>query len=164
MITCGLFSDFQYGFRSSQSTADLVTVVSDRIARSLNRSGATRAVALDTSKAFDMQVVLTNLSLMEFQVRYLTLFLLFSVIDGCTWFWMGSLYKGILLILDFLQAPFLAGVKVMLSHRIWLSVFATWLFINFLNFKLCLVILGTKNRKLFSSFLVCKVGCNFSTK
>ena len=30
---CGLFSDFQYGFRSSQSTADLPTVVSDRIAR-----------------------------------------------------------------------------------------------------------------------------------
>ena len=29
---CGLFSDFQYGFRSSRSTADLVTVVSDRIA------------------------------------------------------------------------------------------------------------------------------------
>ena len=27
---CGLFSDFQYGFRSSQSTAELVTVVSDR--------------------------------------------------------------------------------------------------------------------------------------
>ena len=26
---CGLFSDFQYGFRSSQSTADLLTVVSD---------------------------------------------------------------------------------------------------------------------------------------
>ena len=40
---CGLFSDFQYGFRSSQSTADLLTVVSDRIARALNRSGATRA-------------------------------------------------------------------------------------------------------------------------
>ena len=30
---CGLFSDFQYGFRSSRSTADLLTVVSDRIAR-----------------------------------------------------------------------------------------------------------------------------------
>ena len=44
---CGLFSDFQYGFRSSRSTADLLTVVSNRIARSLNRSGATRAVALD---------------------------------------------------------------------------------------------------------------------
>ena len=47
------FSNFQYGFRSSRSTADLLTVVSDRIARALNRSGATRAVALDISKAFD---------------------------------------------------------------------------------------------------------------
>ena len=50
---CGLFSDFQYGFRSYRSTADLLTVVSDRIARAFNRSGATRAVALDISKAFD---------------------------------------------------------------------------------------------------------------
>ena len=50
---CGLFSDFQYGFRSSQSTADLLTVVSDRIARAFNRFGATRAVALDISKAFE---------------------------------------------------------------------------------------------------------------
>ena len=50
---CGLFSDFQYGFRSSRSTADLLTVVSDRIARAFNRSGATGAVALDISKAFD---------------------------------------------------------------------------------------------------------------
>ena len=50
---CGLFSDFQYGFRSSLSTADLLTVVSDRIARAFNRSGATRAVALDISKTFD---------------------------------------------------------------------------------------------------------------
>ena len=49
---CDLFSDFQYGFRSSRSTADLLTVVSDRIARAFNRSGATRAVALDISKAF----------------------------------------------------------------------------------------------------------------
>ena len=47
------FCDFQYGFRSSRSTADLLTVVSDRIARAFNRSGATRAVALDISKAFD---------------------------------------------------------------------------------------------------------------
>ena len=50
---CGLFSDFQYGFRSSRSTADLLTVVSNRIARAFNRSGTTRAVALDISKAFD---------------------------------------------------------------------------------------------------------------
>ena len=50
---CGLFSDFQYGFRSSRSTADLLTVVSDGISRAFNRSGATRAVALDISKDFD---------------------------------------------------------------------------------------------------------------
>ena len=48
--TCGLFSDFQYGFRSPQSTADLLTVVSNRISRAFNRSGATPAVALDISK------------------------------------------------------------------------------------------------------------------
>ena len=32
---CGLFSDFQYGFRSSRSTADLLTVVSDNLLRLL---------------------------------------------------------------------------------------------------------------------------------
>ena len=48
-----LFSDFQYGFRSSQSTAGLLTVVSHRIARAFNRSGATQTVALDIPKAFD---------------------------------------------------------------------------------------------------------------
>ena len=50
---CGLFSDLQYGFRSLQSTGDLLTVVSDRTARAFNRSEATRAVALDISKALD---------------------------------------------------------------------------------------------------------------
>ena len=50
---CGLFSDFQYGFRSFRSTADLLTVVSDRIARAFNRYGATLALALNISKAFD---------------------------------------------------------------------------------------------------------------
>ena len=50
---CGLFSNFQYGFRSSQSTGDLLTVVSDGIARVFDRSGTSRAVALDIFKAFD---------------------------------------------------------------------------------------------------------------
>ena len=48
---CDLFSDSQYGFWSS--LLDLLTVVSDRITRAFNRSGVTRAVALDISKAFD---------------------------------------------------------------------------------------------------------------
>ena len=37
---------------SSRSTVDVLTAVSDRITRAFNRSGATRAVALDISKAF----------------------------------------------------------------------------------------------------------------
>ena len=41
LVKCGLFSDFQYGFRSSRSTADLLIVLLDRIARDFNRSGAT---------------------------------------------------------------------------------------------------------------------------
>ena len=50
---CGLFSDFQYGFRSFRSTADLLTVVSERIAKIFYRSGINWPVALDISKAFD---------------------------------------------------------------------------------------------------------------
>ena len=37
---CGLFSDFQYDFMFSRSSADLLTVVSDGIAKAFNRSGA----------------------------------------------------------------------------------------------------------------------------
>ena len=33
-------ANFRYGFRSSRATADLLTVVSDRIARAFNKSGA----------------------------------------------------------------------------------------------------------------------------
>ena len=105
---CGLFSDFQYGFRSSRSTADLLTVVSDRIARAFNGSGATRAMALDIFKAFDRVWhggLLHKLTSYEFQVRYL--FLLFSVIDDFEWFWMEILHKNIQSMREFLKAPFL---------------------------------------------------------
>ena len=56
-----------------------------------NRSGATQAVAFDISKTFDSiwhAGLLHNLSLMEFQVRYLILFLLLGskwlqvIVDG----------------------------------------------------------------------------------
>ena len=36
---CSLFSDFQYGFRSSQSTANLLIVVYDRTDEAFNRPG-----------------------------------------------------------------------------------------------------------------------------
>ena len=39
-----LFSDFQFGFQSSQSTPDLLTVVPDRIARDFNRSGVLQLI------------------------------------------------------------------------------------------------------------------------
>ena len=42
-----------YGVRSSRSTKDLLTFVSDRIVRAFNISETSRAVALDISKAFD---------------------------------------------------------------------------------------------------------------
>ena len=44
---------------------------------------------------------------MEFQVRYLVLCLLSSVIDSFEWFCMGSLLKNIQLMLEFFKAPFL---------------------------------------------------------
>ena len=50
---CGLFSDFQYDFRSSRSTANLLAVASDRLGRAFNKYVAIRVVALDISKAFD---------------------------------------------------------------------------------------------------------------
>ena len=79
---CILFSDFKYGFRSSRSTTDLLTVASNRIAQGFNRSGATQAVALDIFNLFDrfgILVFFTKISFMKFQVRYLALFLLFLV-------------------------------------------------------------------------------------
>ena len=48
----GLFSDFHFDFRSSCSIVDLLTVVSDRLARAYDRSGTFGAVALDVSQDF----------------------------------------------------------------------------------------------------------------
>ena len=55
---------------------------------------------------FGMLPFFTNLSLTEFQVRYLTLFLLFSFIDSFEEFWIGSLQKNIQLMLEFIKTPF----------------------------------------------------------
>ena len=56
---------------------------------------------------FGMLFFFTNSSLMEFQIRYLALFLLFSVIDCFRSFWMKSRHKNIQLMLEFLKALFL---------------------------------------------------------
>ena len=52
-----------------------------------------------------MLTFFTNLNPMEFQVRYLTLFCLFSVIDSFKWLCMGSSQKNVWVILDFFKAP-----------------------------------------------------------
>ena len=101
----------QYGFGSSRSKADPLIVVSDKIARCFNRSGTTRAVTLDTYKAFDgvwyAGLLHKPKSYGISGQTFLVLFLLFSVIDGFGWFWMGNLHKKIQLMLEFLKGSFL---------------------------------------------------------
>ena len=108
-----------------------------------------------------MLVFLTNLSLIEFQVRYLTLFLIFSVRDDVGWFWMESLPKNIQLMLEFLKALFLfllfscyalmtflmmmsvillSMLMILLSILTWSVIWQNWL----LNFNLIYQTLWTE--------------------
>ena len=59
-----MFPDFQYGFRSFQSSADILTVVFDELLGLLG---------------FCILIFFTNLNLMEFWVRYFTFFHFSSV-------------------------------------------------------------------------------------
>ena len=115
---CDHFSDSLYGFTSSQSTADLLTVVPEKIGRALNRSGATRAVALDISKAFDRVVLFTNLSFMEFQVRYLAVFLIYQIL----WTEAGSgLFISILEKLSWFHSTVLITLVLLMGK--WIGQF-----------------------------------------
>ena len=106
------------GFTSSQSTADLLTVVPEKIGRALNRSGATRAVALDISKAFDRVVLFTNLSFMEFQVRYLAVFLIYQIL----WTEAGSgLFISILEKLSWFHSTVLITLVLLMGK--WIGQF-----------------------------------------
>ena len=103
---CGLVSAFQYGFKS----LDLLTVLSDRIAWAFDRSRATRAVTLVTSKVFDRvwdagffhKFKSCGISSLIFH-----LISSFLSIDSFEWIWMGGLHKNIKLMLKFIKAPFL---------------------------------------------------------
>ena len=106
---CGLSPDFQYDFRSSQSSADLLTVVSDRIARAFNRSGATRAVALDISKAFDRVCHAGLLHKLRSWGIFYQIFGLNSSFLSSAWLRVvESIHRSFLLMLDFLKSPFFA--------------------------------------------------------
>ena len=70
---CSLLSGFQYGFRSSRSTAELLTLVSDRIARLLIVLGLSdlyHFMYLRFLTWFVMLIYFINLGLMEFLLRY----------------------------------------------------------------------------------------------
>ena len=96
---CGLFSDFQYRFRSSHSIADPQAVACDRITRAFMSSGLIYPML---STGFGMLVFFR-----KFQVRCLVLFLLFLVMEGFGWFWMGIYHKNVQLMLKFLKGPLL---------------------------------------------------------
>ena len=72
---------------------------------------------------------------MEFQVRYLALFLLISVIDNFKWFWMGILHKNIqVMVLHF--SYYILVTFLMMLYVILLSMLMTLLLIqSFENIK-----------------------------
>ena len=81
----GFFSDFQYGFRPSPSTADLLTVASGTIVCDFNITDATQAVALDILKALDTvwyTGLLHKLQSSGISLQVFGLFHQFSIIDS----------------------------------------------------------------------------------
>ena len=113
-INLGFFSNFQYGFRSTRSTADLLTVVSDRISKAFNRSEATRDVALDIFKAFNISRLSQTQVLWNFRSDTWSYIFFSPVIHGFGWFWMVSFNKMIQLMLEFLKGSFLMMLSVIL--------------------------------------------------
>ena len=84
---------------------------------------------------FDMLVFFPNISLMEFQVRYLALFLLFSIIGGFELLWVKSLHKNFQLMLEFLETPFL----ILLFSYHTLTIFPKMLSVILLSMQMTLL-------------------------
>ena len=85
---------------------------------------------------FGMLVFFTNVSLTEFQVRYLALFLLFSGIDGFELFWMASLHKDIHLMLQFLMAP-----SMVLQFSYYIYTLMTFLMLYVILLSMLMILL-----------------------
>ena len=83
--------------------------MSDKNARALKRFWATRAIALDISKAFDRVWHARLLQKLKSSgILGQTLGLISSlIVDSFKWFWMGSLHNNIQLMLESLRASFL---------------------------------------------------------
>ena len=102
-----------------------------------------------------MLAFFTNLSLIDFQVRYLLLLLLFLVIDSFELFWMGSLHKNIQLMLEILKASF------------WVLHFSCYILMTFLT-MLSVILLSMLMMLLFIlsviSHLICGNNLNWLLK
>ena len=95
---------------------------------------------------FGLLIFFTNLSVMEFLLRYLASFPLFSVIDAFEWFWMGGLHKNIQLMLDrssraevFCKKSVLKNIAKFTGKHLCQSLFfkkvvADWDSVNFAKF------------------------------
>ena len=97
---------------------------------------------------------------MEFQLRCLTLFLLFSVIDSFECFWMESLHRSIQLILEFLKAPFLA------LHLSYYTLVTFLITLSIILLSLLLIILSSLSliKYLISNNLNCLMNLNLIYK
>ena len=76
---------------------------------------------------------------MEFLVRYLVLFLLFSVVGGFGWFWKGNLNRNIQLMLEFLKGPLLV------LHFSYYTLMTFLTMLSVLSLSMQMILLSTLN-------------------
>ena len=86
-----------------------------------------------------MLIFFKNLDVIEFQVRYLTLFLLFLVVGGFESFWRGSLHKNIQLMLEFLKNLFLV------LHFPYYTLMAFLIMLSEILLSMLIILLSTLN-------------------
>ena len=96
-------------------------------------------------------VVFINSSLMQFQDKYIALFLLFSVTDGFEWFWIGSLHKNIQLALEFLKVSFV-------SLHFSCYILMTFLMLSVILLSMLMILLSILN---MIKHLICDNNCKW---
>ena len=126
--TVGLFSDFQYSFRSSRSTTAFLTIIFNIIARALSRLGAMWSVALDISKVFDSvwHAGLHKLKSYWISIQVFGHIPLFGLIWAYIWPFLSNRWLGVVLDGKSLQEyPVTAGVPPFLVLHLVLHTLMT---------------------------------------
>ena len=128
--------------RSFQSTASLLTIVSDRIDRAFICSGATRAVALDIPKVFDR---FWHTGLLHKLKSYGILGQIFRLISSFLsngWLWVvldRNLSQEYPLKLEFLKGPFLV------LHFSYYTLLVFLIILPVILLSMLMIILSTLN-------------------